>query len=172
MTERKGLHILLEALSLVINTYKDLTLLIAGHRNQKYFEKLVIIVQKLRLENNVKFLPLLSEIEKSTLMRNCKIFIVPSIKDYTPVTLIEAQALGKPVISTNTGAIPEIVKNNETGLLVKPEDPESLALAIKRLLFNEEERLVMGNKAKDWISQNFSLSDVVNKLEKLYFDCI
>jgi len=67
-------------------------------------------------------------------MANCSVFICPTLADYHPIVLVEAQALGKPVISTKVGAIPEIVSNGKTGLLVEPGDEAELANAITTLL--------------------------------------
>ena len=74
VTDRKGLHVLLHALPLVTNTIKNVTLLIAGHADQKYYESLVALVNELNLSNNVVFSDALSEEAKYELMRKCKVF--------------------------------------------------------------------------------------------------
>lgn len=172
ITRRKGIHILLQALPSVISDFKDTITLVAGPTDQKYYGILLAVAKNLNLGRNLVFSQALSEESKYRAMLNCKIFVNPSIKDYTPVTLIEAQALGKPVVSTVTGAIPEIVKNGETGLLVEPQNPIALANAIKWLLSREEDRRAMGKKAEQWVRQNFLLDNVVDQLEKLYAECM
>lgn len=168
IARRKGLHIFLQALPSIINNFKDLTVVVAGPTDQKYYKELLSLAAKLTLGENVFFSQALSEEAKYSVMNECKIFVVPSIKDYTPVTLIEAQALGKPVISTLTGAIPEIVQDNLTGLLVEPENPLALAKAIERLLSSKEERDFMGKSSLQWIQQNFLLDEVIDKLYTIY----
>jgi glycosyltransferase involved in cell wall biosynthesis len=168
ITWRKGLHILLQALRPLLNEIKDVVAIIAGPRDEEYYKKLLNITNQLNLSNRVIFKSSLSEEEKYQYMLSCTVFIMPSIKDYTPATLIEAQALGKPVVSTTVGAIPEIVKNGETGLLVEPENPEKLAKAIKWLLLEEDKRKSIGMKARQLVVKNFSLKVAVDKLEKLY----
>ena len=172
ITRRKGLHVLLQALPSVISDVKGLTAVIAGPTDKTYYKTLAALARELNLGNHVIFSQALPEEVKYRIMCKCKLFVVPSIRDYTPVTLIEAQALGKPVISTITGAIPEIVKNGETGLLVEPQNPIALAEAIKCLLLNEEKKEFMGKNALQWVRLNFLLDDVVDKLEKLYHDCM
>ncbi|MGA8853272.1 MAG: glycosyltransferase family 4 protein, partial [Christiangramia sp.] len=58
--------------------------------------------------------------------------------DNTPVSVIEAMALGLPVVSTNVGGIPYLISNEENGLLVKPRDAEAMAKGILRLMENPE----------------------------------
>jgi glycosyltransferase involved in cell wall biosynthesis len=168
---RKGLHVLLQALPSVISDVKGLTVVIAGPTDKRYYKTLSALDRELNLGNHVIFSQALPEEVKYRIMCKCKLFVVPSISDYTPVTLIEAQALGKPVISTITGAIPEIVKNGETGLLVEPDNPMALANALMRLLLREEERQSMSKKAEQWVRQNFLLEKVIDELEKLYIEC-
>ena len=172
MSRRKGLHTFLQALPSVIADIKDLTVILAGPSDEKYCKRLLSLAKQLNLGNHVRFSQALTEEAKRTAITECKVFVVPSIKDYTPVTLIEAQALGKPVISTTTGAIPEIVNDSETGLLVEPQNPEALAEAIKFLLSVKQKRQAMGERALEWVQNNFLLNDVIVDLERLYNDCI
>lgn len=170
ITSRKGIHILLNALSIVSRDIKTSTI-IAGPSDKKYLDFLLDLAKNLNLKN-VSFLSSVSEEQKFKLLAQCKIFVVPSILDYTPVTLIEAQAMGKPIISTYTGAVSELVQAGKTGLLIEPQNAQALAKAISILLLSTEKRLTMGQRAEDWVRENFSTSDVVNKLEKLYSDCL
>lgn len=163
---RKGLHVLLKSYYLV----KDLNikLIIAGPRDKESLEKLLGLSKELKLDKRVIFMNEVSEEEKYRLMSKSAFFIYPSIKDYTPITLLEAQALGNPVISTKVGAIPEIVKNGETGILVNPNNIEDLANAIKELALNRKVREKMGAMARKWIEENFLLESTIDELEKIY----
>jgi len=164
----KGLHILLQALPEVLSDIKDVVAVMAGPKNKKYYGELLKIAKKLDLNSHVIFKSAVFGEEKSQYMRNCTIFVSPSINDYTPATLIEAQAFGKAVISTTVGAIPEIVQDTNTGLLVRKEDPKELASAIKWLLLNDREREQMGKRARKMVKDKFLLESTVNDLEKMY----
>ncbi|MGQ9468449.1 MAG: glycosyltransferase family 4 protein, partial [Nitrososphaerales archaeon] len=172
VTWRKGIHMLLQALPDVVNGVKDIAVIIAGTRDEKYYKMLLKLVDELSLNDYVIFKQALSERDKYEYMSSCTLFVSPSIKDIHPITLVEAQALGKPVISTTVGAIPEIVKNEETGLLVEPENPKQLAKAIKRLVLRENERRIIGAKARQWVKENFLLEATVNRLETIYSYCL
>jgi glycosyltransferase involved in cell wall biosynthesis len=163
---RKGIHTLLKAISLInLNKFK---VVIVGPRDEKYFKKLLRLTEKLKLNDKVEFMDKVSEDRKYELMSGSVFFVSPSIKDYTPMALLETQALGKPVVSTNVGAIPEIVLNGETGILVDPYDVEGLARAIEQLMVNKEKKRKMGENARKWIEDNFLLEKTIDVLEEVY----
>ena len=160
---KKGLHILLRALSLI----NDAELVIAGPYEKRYFEKLQGLVAKLKLEDRVKFKGKVTEEEKIDLMSSCSVLVCPTLADYHPIVLLEAQALGVPVIATKVGAIPEIVLDDETGLLVKAGDPYELAKSITMLIENEDLRRHFSVKAREW-AKKFTLESAVTRLEETY----
>jgi len=88
--------------------------------------------------------------------------------DMSPLTLLEAQLMEKPVIATNVGGNPELVVHQETGILVPPEDPEKLMIAINNLLDNEEARKNFANNAFEFINKNFSWDVLLEKYTNLY----
>ena len=73
-----------------------------------------------------------------------------------------------PVIATNVGGNPELVVHQETGILVPPEDPEKLMIAINNLLDNEESRRNFANNAFEFINNNFSWDILLEKYTNLY----
>jgi glycosyltransferase involved in cell wall biosynthesis len=75
---------------------------------------------------------------------------------------------GLPVVATRVGGIPEAVLHNQTGLLAKPESPESLAAALGVLLGNEAERRRMGECGRQYVSQEFSVESVAKRLVDHY----
>lgn len=164
---RKGLHVLIRAASKVKEHTPNVGVTIAGPTDPKYFEKLVSLAKRLRLENTIVFKNYIPEEEKYKLLKEHKVFVLPSLKDYTPNIVLEAQALGTAVISTKVGAIPEIVLDGETGILVEPGNVEHLAEAVKILLSNEKVRKRMFVKAREF-AKNFTLGKVINHIEKIY----
>ena len=91
--------------------------------------------------------------ELKRLFHECDIFCLPTFGDCLPMVLSEAGAAGLPLIATNVAAIPEIVRHEETGLLVPPHDVEPLAAALNRLIFNADLRLEYGQKAQAIVQQ-------------------
>lgn len=81
------------------------------------------------------------------LFHRCDIFCLPTLGDCLPMALAEAGAAGLPLVSTAVAAIPEIVRDGETGLLVPPDDPAALAAALRRLVDDPAARWRMGEQA-------------------------
>jgi glycosyltransferase involved in cell wall biosynthesis len=164
---RKGIHILVKALSIVKPYLEGFKATIAGPADQQYLKYLMELVEKFNLKDNVSFINFVKEEEKYKLIRSHKIFVLPSLKEYTPCVLLEAQALGVPVLTTKVGAIPEMVLDGETGLLIKPGDPYELAKSITMLIENEDLRRSFSTKAREWVKK-FTLESSVTKLEEVY----
>ena len=82
--------------------------------------------------------------------------------DMSPLTLQEAQLMEKPVIATNVGGIPELMKDGDTGYLVKKDDPEELSKKLSMLFNNLESSKEMGKKGREFIKNNFNLDKICN----------
>lgn len=82
--------------------------------------------------------------------------------DMSPLTLLEAQLMKKPVIATRVGGIPELMINNETGFLVQKGNADSLIKKLEILLSNEETSKIMGEKGRNFVVDNFDWKKIVN----------
>lgn len=164
--KRKGLHILLQAISLLKSRF-NIKFIIAGPKSdEKYYSQLKLMQSRLGLKD-VEFIDPLPDNEKYEFMSKAQLFVHPALLDYTPVTLIEAQALGLPVVASAVGGIPELIKHGSTGLLVKPGDPKELATALNSLLDNTA-LTKMREEAVSWITENFLLENNITTLENIY----
>ena len=95
------------------------------------------------------------------------VFVLPSVKEGFPWTLIEAMAAKLPVIATDVGAMPEIIDDHKNGLLVKPKDPVGLADKIKEILENDRLRNELGIQAHQTVLFKFELDKMVKQVEEL-----
>ena len=90
--------------------------------------------------------------------------------DMSPLTLQEAQLMEKPVIATNVGGIPELMKDGETGFLIEKNNPDELFEKLSTLLNNLEKANEMGKKGKEFVKNNFNwdkiCNDFLNHLKK------
>ena len=98
----------------------------------------------------------------------CDVFVLPSLWEGLPNVVLEAMALGLAVVATRVGGVPEIVIDGETGLLVPPGEPETLAEALVRLLRDPDLRSRMGRAGRRRVEQRFSASQMVCETEALY----
>ena len=134
------------------------------------FEKGADILRKIESQINgtVKFCTDLPWDETMKILKASQILVVPSRTESIPQVIKEAFYLKVPVIATNVGGIPELVVHQETGILVPPEDPEKLKIAINNLLDNEESRRNFANNAFEFINKNFSWDVLLEKYTNLY----
>lgn len=96
------------------------------------------------------------------------IFILPSIKEGLPYTILEAGLAERAVIATSVGGIPEIIDDMRDGILVRPRQPKELASAIKFLVENPERAEEFGKNLSQKVSEKFSLGEMVRKTLGLY----
>ena len=107
-------------------------------------------------------------------MRNASVLVAPSIitkngsEEGLPTIIVEALALGVPVVSTATGGIPEIIKNGSNGILVPPRDARSIADAINRVVTNNTLSETMILNGRKFIEENYDQSLINNQLVNLY----
>ena len=134
------------------------------------FEKGTDILRKIESQINgtVKFCTDLPWDETMKILKASQMLVVPSRTESIPQVIKEAFYLKVPVIATNVGGIPELVVHQETGILVPPEDPEKLTIAINNLLDNEESRRNFTNNAFEFINKNFSWDVLLEKYTNLY----
>jgi len=96
------------------------------------------------------------------------IFVLPSVKEGLPWVILEAMAAGVPIIATNVGGIPEMLKNEKSGLLVEPKNPAALAQTIENLLNNPVQQKNLACEAKQRVKK-FSLKSMLEKTYETYF---
>ena len=134
------------------------------------YEKGIDILRKIesRINGTVKFCTDLPWDETMKFLKESEILVVPSRTESIPQVIKEAFYLKVPVIATNVGGNPELVAHQKTGILVPPEDPEKLTIAINDLLDDEEARRSFTNNAFEFINKNFSWDVLLEKYVGLY----
>ncbi len=100
--------------------------------------------------------------------RRCDLFVLPTLSDNTPVTLMEAMASGLPAVATAVGGIPELVTPGVTGRLVPPGDRPALAAAMEGLLADHGARRRMGAAGRKVAEARFARQRMVSELEDIY----
>lgn len=119
------------------------------------------------LDNHVEFTGKLSKKEWTALAQDADIFINTTNYDNLPVSVLEAMALGLPVVSTNVGGLPYMIKENERGLLVNPDDTTTMAKAVWKLLKDEELAGTLSKTARKY-AEEFDWSVIRSKWKKLF----
>lgn len=129
-------------------------------------DALIKYSQEKGLKDKVHFLG--QRLDIPELLSITDIFILSSLSEGMPVSLMEAMASGLPVVATNVGGVSELVVDGETGFFVPSRNPSLLAEKIKILIDNKTLRETMGIKGRARIKDNFTLEAMVKKTEELY----
>ncbi|ENQ3078234.1 glycosyltransferase family 4 protein [Bacillus cereus] len=161
---RKGHNVLLDAISQMESKYKDkIKLLIVGDGEMR--EKLEEQVHSLNL-SMVEFLGQRDDVPD--ILSKTDIFVLPTLNDSLPISIIEAMHSGLCVISTPSGGIPELVKDSKTGILVDAGDANKLARALQSVIANQQEREELGKNARKFAQKYLTRETMVANIENIY----
>ena len=162
---RKGLYDLLPAFKQLIEQECDVELILGGNGE---VDKLKALAKQLNIENHVNFAGWVSGDTKLNLLHQADLFVLPSYNEGLPMSLLEAMSYKLPVITTNVGGIPELVRDGVDGLLFEPGDVAALARHMTYLVEYPEIRTQMANACRMNVENNFSKKVIFPKLNQLY----
>lgn len=164
LSPQKGFDILLNAMTDVLEQIPHARLAIAGEGPEE--AKLKTQCQNLGIETQVDFLGMRTDIP--SLLQAFDLFVLPSRYESFPISILEVMAASKPIVSTRVDGIPESVSEDETGLLVPPENAEALATAIITLLKDPALRAKMSTQARTRVESFFSLEQMAQNTQAIY----
>ena len=159
----KGPMHLLKAMEDVWQDYDDTILVFIGKGDLDV--DLMAEALKTGANGRVNFLGWRNDIDQ--IMPIFDIFVLPSLNEGMGRVLVEAMAAGKPIVASNVGGIPDLVRHDDNGLLVPPGDEKALAAGIKLLLNDPEKAKNMGQRGRE-ICDQFSIEEMIEKLDALY----
>jgi glycosyltransferase involved in cell wall biosynthesis len=160
--EEKGLKYLIDAIESVVKDFPFKKVLLVGEGPLK--EDIQIQIHSKGLDKIFEIRNNCSQKEIATLMKECELFVLPSLQEGFPKSILEAMACGKPVITTN--GLKEII--NGAGITVEQGSIEELKNAIKFYLSNPFEEKKSGMQGRKHIEENFSWDIVNKKIEEVY----
>jgi glycosyltransferase involved in cell wall biosynthesis len=162
----KGPLVLINAFADTCRKFENVKLRVAGAGSLK--QKVLARAELLGIAGQCDFQEVYKRPEqKSVFMESLDVFVLPSLTEGTPNSVIEAMAHGLPVIATAVGGLPDVV-TSETGILVPPDDPEALGRAMMRLVAEPELRAQMGRAAKGRYQTHFSPGVVLPVMLETY----
>lgn len=170
LDKQKGIDFLLRAMPLIIRESPMVHLNIIGDGPEK--EKLKKVAKELGIESNVFFVGWISNNGLEKYYKESTIVAVPSTLDEAfGLVGIEAMSVGRPVIASRVGGIPEWLEDGKTGFLVDPGKPEQIAEKVIQLLLDRKLLEQMGKNARKKAEQ-FSIERHVEKIEEVYEELI
>lgn len=170
----KGVKNFIEAAHLVLREMPDTNFIVVGgpiFGDTEYLDELKKLARGLSLDGRIRFIG-----EKEDILpyiNNLDILVHPPIlPEPFGRILIEAASLCKPVIATNVGAIPEIIEDGVTGILIPPHDPNSIATGVKRLITNPELARYMGMRGRERVYKYFNFDTMIKEIEEVMENAI
>jgi glycosyltransferase involved in cell wall biosynthesis len=161
---QKGFEYLLRAVRELCNTMNGFKVVIVGEGPDR--PAIEAMVQEYGLQSSVVLAGQQSDMPG--VYAAMDIFVLPSLNEGLPMTILEAMAASKPVVATRVGAIPKVINDGENGLLINPRNSEALRNALASLLSDPNKCRRMGEKAHGWVSRNYTSEAMALKYRQLY----
>jgi len=165
---QKGVIDLLRASPKILGAFPEVKIAVVGEGPQS--RRLRRKTQRLDLEG--RFLCLGDRKDAAAVMSLFDIFVLPSLWEGLPFVLVEAAALGKPIVATAVDGVPEILEDKKTGLLVRPGDPSALAAAVIELLKDKDKARRLGESARTLVAPRFPVRRMIEQHQNLYLDVL
>jgi glycosyltransferase involved in cell wall biosynthesis len=166
LTREKGYPEFLQAAAVVREQCPSTRFLSIGPSDAADLGEFRELASQLGISRAVEFLGM--RVDVPTLYEAMDIVVLPSHREGMPTTLMEAAAMGRPVVATDIRGCRDVVSHGETGLLVPPRNPKALATAITSLLSDPERRRTMGLAARRRAERLFDQRKVFSQVEAVY----
>ena len=163
---KNGIEYLIKAIPLVLREVPNALFVIGGDGSLRAYHQ--GLVHKLKVNKQCIFVGRIPQSELPYYYGACDIFVIPSIIEAFGLVTVEAMACGRPVIGSNVGGIPDIIKDGLNGFLVKPRDPEDLAKKIVFLLKNPDLMKNMGIEGRKIAEEKFDIKKRIEKVLAVY----
>jgi glycosyltransferase involved in cell wall biosynthesis len=169
VAKQKGLSDLIDACVLLRQERVNFHLVVFGEiADVKFFYQLGNIIQQAGLEDRIHFLGKYPYENMPGILKQVDIFVSSAHHDPFSHSLIEAMAVGIPVVGTNSGGTPEIIGSNKTGLLAKTGIPGNLAQNIKTLIQDSKKRKQFSKAALEKVESQFAVEQFVESVQQVY----
>ncbi len=166
--EHKGHTYLIDALAIVADRLPHLHLLWLG--DGSWEQKLRDQANDRGVADRIHFGGWQEQVHK--ILAGCDLMIQPSIIEPMGNSLLEGMRAGLPIIASRVGGMPEVIVENETGLLVEPRNPEALAAALEKLVGNPELMAQYGVAGRRRFLTHYTIDAVVDRWEQIFEDLI
>lgn len=170
LSSEKGILGLLKAFAGICGDGLNAELILLGDGPEK--ASIAAECKHLGIDNHVKILGRRSEPDTLAAIAESDLLVLPSFMEGLPVVLMEAMALGVPVVASRVAGVPELIDDGENGLLFHPADWDGLEAAIVRSLSDRDRASEMALQAKQTIKQEFDIEVAVSPLPQLFADAI
>lgn len=161
---QKGYHFFFEAIKLVKEKFSNVKVLVIGDGPLLFELKEQVL--RLKLTDNVIFTGTRDDIPD--LLSIMDVFVLSSLWEGMPLTVLEAMACKTPIVATNVDGVSEAIQEGKTGILVPPKNSKKMANEIINILEDKEFRKALGERARKALVKNFPLKKMVREISDLY----
>lgn len=169
LIERKGVNFLIEAMSIIHKECPEAKLLLVGEgKDREEYERMV---SELDLGNSITFLGTQSQERVSELLRQSRLFVLPSIEEGQGVVLVEALASGTPCVGSRVGGIPDVI-SSDVGALVVAGDIKALANAILQYLKDDHLWSQASKSARIRAQKMYNWDELAKRIVKVYIQVL
>ncbi len=164
LTEAKGHRVLLQALPHLIEAWPQLCCVFVGDGELR--DQLHRLVVERAVERSCRFLGVREDIVD--ILAAADVVVMPSLSEGFPFVLLEALAMGCPVVASRVNGIPELIEHHKTGLLVPARDPQALMMAIQEILSNPIAAAKMGAAGRAVVQKQFTVEHMVRNTTTVF----
>lgn len=170
LSPEKGVSVAIDSFPIIARSIPRARLVICGNGPMK--SRLKEQSRSLGIEGAVDFKGSIPIEQIPSYYEAADVVVVPSIKEALGIVNLEAMSMMKPVVASRVGGIPEVVINNETGLLVPPSDPASLAEAVIKLCADPETADRFGRNGRRLVGERFTWERIAGETERVYAEVL
>jgi glycosyltransferase involved in cell wall biosynthesis len=172
LSPEKGLEYLIEGFHLIKQKHPNVKLIIAGDvyskSDEKYKAKLLNLIARLNLSDDVIMPGYCGDIKD--MISIFDIAVSSSLAESFGMFVLESMMMGKPVVATDVGGVSEVLLDSQTGIIIKPRDPESLKDALFELIKDRKKAFAMGKRGMRRATDCFNVERTTRELENIYKD--
>ena len=162
---KKGIKYLLRAMPCILERFSDAKLVLVGDGPER--KNLEQAADNLGIKKYIEFKEKLNFEQTKQELLSAEVFVLPSVFEGQGIVILEAQASLVPVVASNIGGIPDIVKNNKTGILVEPKNPKLISDAVIKLFSDKDFAEYLADNAFQKL-QKYDWKIISKKVNNLY----
>ena len=163
----KGQAYLLQAIRHLHTAGREIRLVVIGNHREDYVVELQKLARDLGIGSRIHWAGFCNQVPLAMLALD--MYVCPSLSESLPLTLLEAMSAARPIVATQVGGIPEIIRHRATGLLVPPRNSMAIAQAMAEIIDNPEQAQRLGQQAWQKIQSEFDPLEQSRKIEALYY---
>lgn len=168
LTQQKGVHVFLYAAKRILVELPNTLFFIIGDGPLRI--ELEKVTSTLGITQNVKFLGFRQDVHD--LLATTDVFVLSSLRESLPRAIREAMVMGKPVVASKVGGVPEIITHGQTGFLVPPNDPDSLAEYVLMLLKDKQLAVRIGASGQKVIMERFDMEEWIDQVNGIFLEAL